>query len=171
MGRPPKAFMVLKKEQKSHRTKGELDRREKGEKSLTSGIKWHSSEAVRARPAAKKAFDRLTRLFAAIGKNDALCENVMNRYCLMLVECDEMERRRDDFESTIRQMDAALRDEAIELADYLKLRGEAQSNLIALDKQIQRKRRAARARHRDRNAPLPGFIHTAMPFFCPLSGP
>ena len=52
MARPSKPVAVLESEKKSHRTKAELEQREKGEAALLSGKRCFERESVRANPVA-----------------------------------------------------------------------------------------------------------------------
>jgi hypothetical protein len=97
---------------KGHRTKEELSLRKKGEAALATGKQMTEDPAVKASPVAHKAYGRLRALYKAIGKNDALIGNVINRYCLMLAECDNFQRederlrrRMDELEDNRGNMD------------------------------------------------------------------
>ena len=90
MGRPAKTYEVLMGEGKSHRTKSELEMRKNAEKSLLTGEKMRESAAVRADKAAHGHWLRVKKLMAAIGRDDAIHENGINRYCLMLSECEAL---------------------------------------------------------------------------------
>lgn len=90
MGRPAKTYEVLMGEGKSHRTKRELEARKNAEKSLLTGEKMRESAAVRADKAAHGHWLRVKKLMAAIGRDDAIHENGINRYCLMLSECEAL---------------------------------------------------------------------------------
>jgi phage terminase small subunit len=73
-------------EGKSHRTKAELDYRERAEKSLYTGIDFKESSAVKSDPIAHKEFLRLKKLYKEIQYVDGLDEQIINRYCLMVSE-------------------------------------------------------------------------------------
>lgn len=112
MGRPAKTYEVLMGEGKSHRTKSELEMRKNAEKSLLTGEKMRESAAVRADKAAHGHWLRTKKLMAAIGRDDAIHENGINRYCLMLSECEELlaEKARLNAErDRLREMIEALR--------------------------------------------------------------
>lgn len=83
-GRPSKPVQLLKLEGKSHRTKKELDTREKAEKALYTGTKFKESPAVRADPLAHKEFLRLKKLYKEIQYVDGLDERIINRYCMLV---------------------------------------------------------------------------------------
>ena len=94
MPTPSKPFKVLESEGKSHRTKAELKLREEGEKALTSDEKMKVKKEVKNNKIAKKEFKRIYDLLANIEKNDALYENVINRYAMLYAECSEFEEKR-----------------------------------------------------------------------------
>ncbi len=86
MARPSKPVAVLESEKKSHRTKAELEQREKGEAALLSGKRCFERESVRGNPVAHKEYQRLIKLMRAIGKDDALYAPEYNRYSELFSE-------------------------------------------------------------------------------------
>lgn len=139
MPTPPKPFTVLKAEGKSHRTKKELKLREEGEKALATGVALKERPEVKNNPVAHKEFIRINKLLKKIGKNDAIYEAVINRYCLLQAECTEFEERREKFYEQIKELEERVTE--MEPDDYFKLQSEMQKNIINLDKQIQSKRK------------------------------
>lgn len=83
-GRPSKPTQLIKLEGKSHRTKKELEHREKAEKSLYTGINFKESPAVKSDPVAHKEFLRLKKLYKNIQYIDGLDEQIINRYCMLV---------------------------------------------------------------------------------------
>jgi len=105
VGRPSKTFDVICGEKKSHRTKSELEKRKKAEKSVLTGEKMREFETVKSNDSAHKHFTRVRKLMALIGRDDAMHEQVINRYCMMLAEADELRseleriaKKRDDLQ-------------------------------------------------------------------------
>ena len=94
MGRPAKTTAVIRSEKKSHRTKKELETRKNAEKSVLTGEKMRENKAVKSNAAAHAHWGRVQKLMAKIGRDDAIHENVINRYCLLLAEAEELERAR-----------------------------------------------------------------------------
>ena len=94
MARPSKPASVIKLEGKSHRTKKELRNREQAENSLLSGMKLKESEEVKNNPKAHQEFLRVKKLLSGIDKSDDLYGSVINRYCLTLAECADIEEKR-----------------------------------------------------------------------------
>jgi phage terminase small subunit len=113
-GRGSKPVQLLKLEGKSHRTKAELEHREKVEKSLYTGTSFKESPAVKSDPVAHKEFLRLKKLYKKIEYVDGLDEQIINRYCLMVSEVDSLKK-------------------LLEKTDDAKI-------IISLDKQINKKR-------------------------------
>jgi len=87
-GRPGKTVAMLK----GHLTKAELELRRGAEKAMMSGVRMREDPAVKADPVAHAYFLRSRKLMASIGHDDALHEHVINRYCLMLSECQALEK-------------------------------------------------------------------------------
>lgn len=101
-GRPSKPVQLLKLEGKSHRTKAELEHREKAEKSLYTGTTFKESPAVKADPIAHREFLRLKKLYKTIQYVDGLDEQIINRYCLLISQEQALakmtERMRQDID-------------------------------------------------------------------------
>ena len=141
MGRPSKTADVLKNEGKSHRTKEELEERERAEKSLMTGQKIRKFPEVSGNKIANKEFNRVKKLLEALGKNDDLYSNIINRYCLLKAECNEFEEKRERFYKDLERAEKAADDGKIETKEYLRLINSIQRNVIDIDKQIQNKRK------------------------------
>ena len=62
MPTPAKPFKVLLAENKSHRTKAELQLREEGEEALSTKIKMKERKEVKQNKVAHKEFKRITEL-------------------------------------------------------------------------------------------------------------
>lgn len=151
MPTPPKPYTVLKSEGKSHRTKKELELREKGEKSLTSGVALKERPKTKNNVMAHKEFLRINRLLSGIEKNDALYEPIINRYCMLQAECEELEAEKDYFFQLIKELkqdcntimediiDAEMR--ADYLLDFTKSITTLTTKMLSIDKTIQSKRK------------------------------
>lgn len=154
MPTPTKPVLVLATEGKSHRTKAELKVREEGEKALKTNQKIKTKKEVKNNKIAYKEFKRIVGLLENIDKSDALYENVINRYALLYAECYEFEERREEFYNLISQLreeekeliaELKDREDIDELLDYKLEYGKSlakmMSSMLAIDKQIQNKRR------------------------------
>lgn len=143
MPTPPKPFTVLVSEKKSHRTKAELKQREQGEKTLATGTALKERPEVKANPVAHKEFTRLNKLLKGIEKNDAIYESVINRYCMLQAECMDFETKRESFYRDIQELtnDRETFADNDDLNSYYKMKNNMQSQIIALDKQVQSKRK------------------------------
>ena len=87
----------------SHRTKREIAIREAAEKGTLTGEGMTESEDVKAVPEAHKEFLRLRKLFRKIEKDDAIYEQVINRYCLLHAECLAIAGRKQKLEAAADQ--------------------------------------------------------------------
>ena len=139
MARPSKPASVIKLEGRSHRTKKELQTREKAEKSLVSGKELKESKEVKENKKAHADFLRVKKLLAGIEKADDLYGNIINRYCLILAECSEFEEKREKIYSLIEGLEE--RAEEMEYIEYIKMQANLSKQLISYDKQIQAKRK------------------------------
>lgn len=142
MPTPTKPFKVLATEKKSHRTKAELKLRQEGEEALSSQIKMKERKEVKSNKLAHKEFKRVKELLQNIDKDDALYENVINRYALLIAECSEFEEKRERFYKDMEKLDAQfVEDEDFTMKEYTQLLCNMQKNILDIDKQIQAKRK------------------------------
>lgn len=150
MPTPPKPYVVLKGEKKSHRTKAELEQRRKGEEGLASGKSFKERKEVKDNEVAHKEFKRINTLLKGIDKNDALYEPVINRYCLLQAETTELEGERyfmmnlimelkDEFKNLTEEMDKETRVEY--LLEFTKSINQLYGKVGALDKTLLSKRK------------------------------
>jgi hypothetical protein len=146
MSRPPKPFSVLVTEKKSHRTKAELKQRQEGEAALSTGVALKERPQVRNNPTAHKEFKRLNGLLKTIGKNDAIYETIINRYCMLYAECFDLEAKRERIFESAKNLEEML-DEYRGGVSFDDFRSAARSisemyqTMLACDKQIQAKRK------------------------------
>ena len=141
MPTPAKPFKVLTTENKSHRTKAELKMREEGEKALSTEIELKERKEVKQNKVAHKEFKRIEKLLKNIGKNDAIYEAVINRYCLIQAECFDFEVKRDKFYNDMSKLEDKYNEDEMSLSEYYSLINDMQKNIVNLDKQIQSKRK------------------------------
>ncbi len=94
MPTPCKPVSVLRSEGKSHRTEKELAKRQAGEDALSTGKSLRERHEVKQNPEAHREFLRVNGLLKIIGKNDALVEGSVNRYCQITAEIIELEAKR-----------------------------------------------------------------------------
>lgn len=97
MGRPAKPYTVIVKEGKSHRTKAEMQAREKNEKATLSGEPLKEKAEVKRNLVAHKEFLRLKKVMTNVEKWDGIYENVINRYCLLYAECQALTTELETF--------------------------------------------------------------------------
>lgn len=142
MPRPSKPFKVISMENKSHRTKAELKKREEGEKALSTEISIKERKEVKQNKIAHKEFKRILEVLKSIEKNDAIYEVVINRYCLLQAECYEFEEKREKFYTDMEKLENEYeKSEEFTLKEYFTLVNSIQKNIINLDRQIQSKRK------------------------------
>ena len=151
MPTPNKPAVMLRAEGRSHRTKAELELREKGEAALATGEPMKARKEVKANKKANSEFRRVSKLLECIGKNDALIEGVINRYCQITAEVLEFEETREEFQKGIAQLQQAYEDDTlanpdindriIPTMDYFRTLSTMESALLALDKRIHDKRK------------------------------
>ena len=133
----PKASAVLASEKKSHRTQAELKQRKEAEKELSTGVAIAERSEVKNNPIAHAEFLRVNALLKHIGKNDAIYEPVINRYCTLQAECVDFEKKREKFNDNL---DALMDSDTQDDTKY-RLEAQMQKTIIDVDKQIQVKRK------------------------------
>ena len=145
MARPPKPFSVITAEGKSHRTKAELEQRKKGEEELLTGLPLRERDEVKNNERAHKEFVKLNKILKKINKNDALFEGVINRYCILVAECEDFEKKRENFYQRLVKFESMekelIKNEDMTYSEYYKMLGSFQSQITSIDKQIQSKRK------------------------------
>lgn len=146
MARPSKPVTVLEAEKKSHRTKSELNSRRKAEDALTTGTTLRERAEVKSNPIAHAEFVRLSGLLDNIKKNDAIYETVINRYCSILAECVDLEKKREKiFDAAVKlekKFDELGSDATFEeMREVTKGLSALYATMISCDKQIDAKRK------------------------------
>lgn len=149
MARPSKSTAVLGDEGRSHRTKAEMQQRADAEKALVTGKKLTERREVKENLIAHREFQRVSKLLAAIKKNDALYEPIINRYCMLQAECADLTEMKDAFRGSREELQeeygaGGIGEETLgglSPSQYYKLLATMQGNILALDKQIQSKRK------------------------------
>ncbi|WP_025692638.1 hypothetical protein [Paenibacillus zanthoxyli] len=106
-GRPSKPTQLIKLEGKSHRTKRELEHREKAEKSLYTGTTFKESPAVKGDPEAHRVFLWLKKLYKKIQYVDGLDEQVINRYCMLVSQEQALAKMMDRMRMDIDEVEEA----------------------------------------------------------------
>ncbi|MGN0512751.1 MAG: hypothetical protein ACI4GD_00635 [Lachnospiraceae bacterium] len=142
MPTPPKPFLVLSTEGKSHRTKAELEQRKKGEEALATGKQMKERQEVKENEVAHKEYQRVNKLLKQIKKNDALYEPIINRYCLLQAECKQLEEERN---KACERLDRLCEKEGYfedfdEMKAYYKLVTEMEKVMVSIDKAVNSKR-------------------------------
>lgn len=143
MPTPSKPVNVIRMEGKSHRTKRELIERERAENQLLTGKIIREQNEVKVNELAHKEFQRLRKLLKSVGKDDDLYGATINRYCLLQAECIEFQEKREQFYKQIEELekDRCTFEESDDIGTYYKIQMNMQKNLLALDKQVQAKRK------------------------------
>lgn len=140
---PSKPANVIRLEGKSHRTKRELAERERAEEQLLTGKVLKEAKEVKENELAHKEFQRIKKLLKSIGKDDDLYGATINRYCLLQAECLDFQTKREQMYEQAKKLEESYDDfaKADDLKSYFQLQVTIQRNLLALDKQVQTKRK------------------------------
>ncbi len=140
MGRPPESAKVITMKGCSHRTKAELEQREKHERATLSKIAFKEKPEVKNNERAHQEFLRIKKLMIAIEKYDGLYENAINRYCQLFAECMEFEEKRETFYDGVVGLEVSWANGELKDSEYYTLRTKMQGQIISLDKQVMSKR-------------------------------
>lgn len=139
-GRPPKPAALLRLEGKSHKSGAELEQRERAEAALLTGKRMREWPSTRNSDAAHKLFLRLRSLLKGIGKDDALSESNINRYCIIQAETEDMEKDRCEIVSQQGRLREWMETGEIDEKEYGKRMGDLIGQKIALEKGLAKKR-------------------------------
>lgn len=142
MARPSKSASAMN----AHRTKAEMDARKQAEKSLATGSAFTERTEVIKNPVAHAEFVRLDILLSSIGKNDAIYETVINRYCIMLAECLDFEDKREEIYTSAVKLREKLHviGEDCDIVTFQKATNDIAKLyrlMVDIDKQIESKRK------------------------------
>jgi hypothetical protein len=94
MPTPNKPVSVLKAEKRSHRTQAEISGREKAEAAVLTGKPMRERPEVKNNKIAHALWLEIEENFTKIGKNDAIYEAVLNRYCQIQAEIVDFEKQK-----------------------------------------------------------------------------
>lgn len=143
MPTPPKPANVIRMEGKSHRTKKELAGRERAERELLTGKVLAEAREVKENELAHKEYLRVKKLLKSIDKDDDLYGAAINRYCLLQAECQEFQAKREQIYGQMQKLEESYDDfkDQDNLKVYFGLQRDMQKSLLALDRQVQAKRK------------------------------
>lgn len=134
MARPPVPIDIAK----GHRTIAEKKARIRREADLLTGSAFQEWPEIRANLIAHKRFAKTKNLFASNGKDDALLEPIINRYCLMLAECDDLTSIMSDAMDDVKQL---MNDDSIEFLVKLEMKDRIMSRYFVANKNVVTKRK------------------------------
>ncbi len=146
MPTPPKPYEVISMEGRSHRTKKELEARKQAESQLLSGEKLKERKEVKENPAAHREFLRINKILKNIGKNDAIYEPVLNRFCMLQAECLELQERREEIHQITMELRASFNamdqeEKEEKLLDFSRELARMTGAMLNCDKQLATKRK------------------------------
>ena len=122
-----------------------MRQRKQAEQSLLTGEEIKEKPEVKQNKIAHKEFLRIKKLLKNIEKNDDLYGVVINRYCLLYAECFEFEKKREKMFEQLCDLqekeDELIEHEEMTQKEFYGIENSMQKNLIALDRQVQSKRK------------------------------
>nr|DAF09840.1 MAG TPA: terminase small subunit [Caudoviricetes sp.] len=112
---------------------------------MLTGIPLKERPEVRENETAHKEFLRLKKLLEKIDKFDDMYGAVINRYCILYAETKEFEEKKERFYRQLCDLEENKKElietEQMTYGEFYKTEMSMQKNLIALDRQMQAKRR------------------------------
>ena len=150
MSRPSMPLSVIDGNGKTHLTKSQKKVRRQGEDALSTGKALKERPEVKSNAIAHKEFMRINQLLKNIKKNDAIYEVIINRYCMMLAECIDLEEKREKCYEIMLQLDERFNEEidatpekekAQLIRSYGRTHADLMNSLLCCDSQIQSKRK------------------------------
>jgi hypothetical protein len=124
---------------KGHRTKAERNMRKKAESLLVTGLKMREWPSVKADEKAHTYYLRVRKIFEKIDKNDALNEAVLNRFCMLLSECDRYEEKDKYLHGLLGELHE--KKSEIDFLDYINKVSDLNKLIQGNDNSLQTKRR------------------------------
>lgn len=103
---------------KGHRTIAEKKARLRNEADLLTGSALQEWPEVYKNKRAHARFVKTKNLLASIGKDDAMLEPIINRYCLIIAECYDCEAEDNRLHDMADKLES--RESDMEFADYIK---------------------------------------------------
>lgn len=141
MARPRKSANVLSLEGRSHRTKRELAERRVAEREALTGKSLKETAEVKENAPAHKEFRRIKGLMKAIEKDDDLYGGPVNRYCMMLAECDQLKKDSNEILAQLEDLKAKYSDGQMEADAYYRMVDSFRRSRLTIDSKIQSKRK------------------------------
>ena len=144
MSRPAKSYLQLISENNiSKKSKAEIEQRKKGEESLLSKVKLREFPETKENPKAHLEYKRVSNLLKKIQKDDDMFSAVINRYCMLKAECDEIKERAETLYGTIQQLQEKWNSGTSELTEeqYFSLQAKLTAQYLAADKSLSPKRK------------------------------
>ena len=144
MGRPAKSYLALiQSNDISKKSKAEIEQRKKGEESLLSKVKMREFPETKANPKADLEYKRISKLMKKIEKDDDLFSAVINRYCMLKAECDEIKERSETLYGTIQQLQRQWEsgESELEEKEYFNLQAKLTAQYLSAEKSLSPKRK------------------------------
>lgn len=142
MPTPTKPAAMMGGGGRSHLSKAALKARSRAEADTLTGSVMAEDERTKKDPVAHRQFLRLKKLLTSIGKNDAIYETGINRYCILYSECADLETDRSRLAREMDTLESAKESGSLEYEDYAKYRMKLFDQKMALERAITSKRKA-----------------------------
>ncbi len=145
MARPSKSFSVVE----GHRTKDELKDRRDAEKAMLTGVPIKMQFTQKGHKTAAKEFKRIVDLLAKVKKDDDIYGEIINTYCLLVEECEQISDIREQFIHSKEELKADYEagktgnpnKDGMKATEYYRLLADLSKSIINCDKQLMAKRK------------------------------
>lgn len=142
MPTPSKPISVIKQEGNVRRlSKKAIEHRERLESQLMTGIELKENEEVASNEIAHKEFLRLKALLKNINKDDDLTGHVINTHCLLVAECNDIQKLKETYINNLDEFESRCIDEDITFTDKMKIKMNLQKQILDCDKLLMQKRK------------------------------
>ena len=138
MPQPSYPALVLE-QNNTHKSKDEIELRRNEEAALITGVPMQMQNGLDAK--AKKEFERIKNLLAKIGKDDALYEGSINRYCELGSEIFNFKASKKQQVKNIAEAYKQYKNEVIDFITFASTTDRINTVLLSIDRQIQAKRK------------------------------
>lgn len=111
-GTSRKSLSVMESEgKKPHRSNKEIEERRRNERAAFTGITIKEHPEVKTNEVAHKEYLKIIKILNAVNKNDASFENIVNRYCEIYAEIDDLRNRKDGIKKSLELIESKINTE------------------------------------------------------------
>ena len=133
--------VMLAEGKKPHRSNKELQERAKNEKAAYTGITIKEHPEVKSSEVAHKEYLKIIKILNAVNKNDASFENIVNRYCEIVSEIDDLRNSKESIKKSLSVIESKINDGDENVSKLFSSQTNLTKTLMSIDGKIDNKRK------------------------------